>query len=68
MQCSFLNKNEEAFMQDLVRMCNFIGPGLVIDLKKVYNINGHTAMNAREPYEQIRLIQIVGKVRYVGRR
>jgi len=55
-------------MQDLVKTCNFIRPGLVIGLKKVYNISGHTAIKARELYEQIQSVQIVGKVKYVGRR
>jgi hypothetical protein len=55
-------------MQDIIRTFNFIGPGLVIDLKKVYNISGYTTIKARELYEQIQSVQIVGKVKYVGRR
>ncbi len=55
-------------MQDLVRTCNFICPGLVIDLKKVYNVNSHTDIKASKTYEQPRLAQIVGKVKHVWRK
>jgi hypothetical protein len=55
-------------MRNLVKTCIFICPSLVIDLKKVYNISSYTAIKAREFYEQIQSVQIVGKVKYVGRR
>jgi len=65
---SLLNKHKEAFMQDIAGTRNFICPGLVIDLKKVYNVNGHTDIKASKSYEQTRLAQIVGKVKHVWRK
>jgi hypothetical protein len=39
-------------MQDRARTYNLICPGLVVDLKKVYNISGHTAIKTRETMDK----------------
>ena len=55
-------------MQGLVRMSNFIRSGLVVGQKKLYNLRGYATIKAREIYKESRLVQIVGRLKYVGRR